>query len=74
MPQDAARRLGARTPALALRVPLAVSAAVFLMVDMTYGRTGGLVAGLGTMAAAIVFWWLIPISGRRPAGERHTEG
>ena len=51
---------------------LAVSAAVFLRVDMTYGRTGGLVAGLATMAAAVVFWWLIPISGRRPTG-KHPE-
>jgi len=53
---------------------VSVSAAVFLMVDMTYGRTGGLAAALGTMAVTIVFWWLIPISGRRPAGERHGEG
>jgi hypothetical protein len=46
---------------------LAVSAAVYLIVDVVYGRTGGLAAGLATLAAILVVWWLIPMSGRRPA-------
>ena len=53
---------------------LAVSAAVFLVTDVVYGRTGGLVAGLGTLALTIVFWWLIPLSGRRPPSGGHPEG
>ena len=53
---------------------LAVSAAVFLVTDVTYGRTGGLAAGLATMAVTIVFWWIIPLSGRRPDVERQADG
>ena len=45
---------------------LAVSAAVFLIVDVVYGRAGGLAAGLSTLAAMTVVWLLIPLSGRRP--------
>jgi hypothetical protein len=46
---------------------LAVAAAVFLITDVVYGRAGGLAAGLATLAATAVVWWLIPLSGRRPA-------
>jgi uncharacterized protein DUF6328 len=49
---------------------VAVSGAVFLVTDVTYGRTGGLAAGLATLAVTLVVWWLIPLSGRRPAS-RH---
>ena len=45
---------------------LAVSAAVFLIVDLVYGRAGGLAAGLSTLAAMTVVWLVIPLSGRRP--------
>jgi hypothetical protein len=45
---------------------LAVAAAVFLITDVVYGRAGGLAAGLATLAATAVVWWLIPLSGRRP--------
>jgi hypothetical protein len=45
---------------------LAVSAAVFLIVDVVYGRAGGLAAGLSTLAAMAVVWLLIPLSGRGP--------
>jgi len=45
---------------------LAVAAAVFLITDVVYGRAGGLAAGLATLAATAVLWWLIPLSGRRP--------
>ena len=50
---------------LAVLAP-AVSAAVFLIVDVVYGRAGGLAAGLSTLAAMTVVWLLIPLSGRRP--------
>ena len=46
---------------------LAFSAAVFLVTDVVYGRTGGLAAGLSTLVVIIVLWWILPLSGRRPA-------
>jgi hypothetical protein len=42
----------------------AVSAAVFLVVDVVYGRGGGLAAGLSTLAVIIVLWWIVPLAGR----------
>jgi predicted neutral ceramidase superfamily lipid hydrolase len=42
----------------------AVSAAVFLVVDVVYGRAGGLAAGLSTLAVIIVLWWIVPLAGR----------
>ncbi len=45
----------------------AVSAAVFLVIDVVYNRAGALAAGIGTMAVIILFWLILPLSGRRPA-------
>jgi hypothetical protein len=47
---------------------LAVSAAVFLVMDVVYGRAAGLVAGLATLALIIAMWVILPLSGRRPGG------
>jgi Trk-type K+ transport system membrane component len=48
---------------------IAVSAAVFLVMDVVYGRGAGLAAGLATLAVIIVMWVIVPLSGRRPRGE-----
>ena len=45
---------------------LSVSAAVFLVTDVVYGRAGGLAAGLSTLAVILVLWWILPLTGRRP--------
>jgi predicted neutral ceramidase superfamily lipid hydrolase len=43
---------------------LAVAGAVFLVTDVVYGRAGALAAGIGTIVATLVLWWLLPIAGR----------
>jgi hypothetical protein len=47
---------------------VAVSAAVFLVMDVVYGRAAGLTAGLATLAVIVVMWVIVPLSGRRPRG------
>jgi hypothetical protein len=47
---------------------LAVSAAVYLVTDVVFGRAGGLAAGLATLAVIIVLWWVVPLAGRPPRG------
>jgi Trk-type K+ transport system membrane component len=47
---------------------VAVSSAVFLVMDVVYGRGAGVAAGLATLALIIVMWVIVPLSGRRPGG------
>jgi len=53
---------------------VAVSGAVFLVVDVVYGRAGGLAAGLSTIAVIVVLWWVFPLVSRRRPGGPPPEG
>jgi hypothetical protein len=45
---------------------LAVSAAVYLVMDVVYGRGAAVAAGLATVALIIVMWVIVPLWGRPP--------
>ncbi|MEV2252859.1 DUF6328 family protein [Streptomyces sp. NPDC050147] len=63
-------RVSSRLAGIGLTVLVfAVSSAVLLVVDVAVGRTGGIIAGAGTLVVCAGLWGLLPLLVRRARDE-----